>query len=115
VFAIIERVHPDGIKVMNPETLKTSSQEAAKVMQLLSHPDRLLILCLLSEKEYSVGEIEKQLDIHQPMLSQHLNRLRQQSLVATRREGKYIYYQLCDGNTKTIMELLYRLYCPTDS
>lgn len=100
---------------MDPEILKASSQEAAKVMQLLSHPDRLLILCLLSEKECSVGEIEQQLDIHQPMLSQHLNRLRQQSLVATRRQGKYIYYQLSDGNTKTIMELLYRLYCPKDS
>ncbi|HAD49643.1 metalloregulator ArsR/SmtB family transcription factor [Idiomarina sp.] len=96
---------------MNPEVMRASSAQAARVMQLLSHPDRLLILCLLSEGEFTVGEIEQRLELHQPMLSQHLNRLRQQDLVSTRREGKYIHYQLADPRTAEIMNLLYRLYC----
>lgn len=96
---------------MNPEVMRASSAQAARVMQLLSHPDRLLILCLLSEGEFTVGEIEQRLELHQPMLSQHLNRLRQQNLVSTRREGKYIHYQLADERTEKIMNLLYSLYC----
>ncbi|WP_404400073.1 metalloregulator ArsR/SmtB family transcription factor [Idiomarina seosinensis] len=96
---------------MNPEVMRSSSTEAARVMQLLSHPDRLLILCLLSEKEFSVGEIEQRLDLQQPMLSQHLNRLRQQELVDTRRQGKYIYYRLADSKTEQVLKLLYSLYC----
>lgn len=96
---------------MNPEVMRASSTEAARVMQLMSHPDRLLILCLLSENEFSVGEIEQRLELQQPMLSQHLNRLRQQQLVNTRRQGKYIYYCLADSNTEQILKLLYSLYC----
>ncbi|RUO75256.1 ArsR/SmtB family transcription factor [Idiomarina seosinensis] len=96
---------------MNPEVMRASSAQAARVMQLLSHPDRLLILCLLSQGEFSVGEIEQRLDLHQPMLSQHLNRLRQQQLVTTRRAGKYIHYQLADAKTEEILKLLYSLYC----
>ena len=96
---------------MNPEVMRASSAQAARVMQLLSHPDRVLILCLLSQGEFAVGEIEQRLELHQPMLSQHLNRLREQKLVTTRREGKYIYYQLADEKTEQIMQLLYKLYC----
>lgn len=96
---------------MNPEVMRASSAQAARVMQLLSHPDRLLILCLLSQGEFTVGEIEQRLELHQPMLSQHLNRLRQQQLVSTRRQGKYIHYKLADSKTEQIMDLLYTLYC----
>lgn len=96
---------------MNPDVMKSSATQAARIMQLLSHPDRLLILCLLSEGEFSVGQIESRLDLHQPMLSQHLNRLRQQQLVGTRRDGKYIYYSLADPKAAQILELMYSLYC----
>ena len=96
---------------MNPETLKASSQEAAKVMQLLSHPDRLLLLCQLTQGEYCVSELETLVGVGQPSLSQQLGILRKDELVATRREGKQIYYRIASDDALAVLQLLYERFC----
>ena len=55
---------------------------------MLSNPDRLLILCQLSQGEARVGELEEALGIVQPTLSQQLTVLREEQLVthAARRQ-----------------------------
>ena len=82
------------------------------VLKVLANEDRLLLLCQLAKGEMCVGELEQQLDIHQPTLSQQLGVLRNEGLVATRREGKYIYYSIADPDALEVIEVLYRLYCP---
>ena len=81
---------------------------------LLANPERLLLLCQLSQGEFSVGELEEQLGIHQPTLSQQLGVLRNQQVVATRRDGKNIYYSVADPAVLEILVVLYRLYCPKE-
>ena len=61
-----------------------------------------------------VGDLETHLDIRQPTLSQQLGVLRNEGVVATRREGKNIYYSVADPNLLQILEVLYRLYCPKE-
>jgi len=60
----------------NPEfdlqALRASTNAACGLMRVLSNPDRLLLLCQLSEGEKRVGELEELLDIQQPTLSQQL-------------------------------------------
>jgi DNA-binding transcriptional ArsR family regulator len=101
--------------VIDPERLRCAAENAVAALKVLANPERLLLLCQLSQGEYSVGELEEQLDIHQPTLSQQLGVLRGQGVVATRREGKNIFYSVADPNLLEILVVLYRLYCPKDS
>lgn len=93
------------------EALKSSAEKACKLMKVLSNPDRLLLLCQISEGEKCVTELEETLNIHQPTLSQQLTILREEGLVSTRREGKYIYYSIANTTTLEVMQVLYQNYC----
>ncbi|SOC43550.1 ArsR family transcriptional regulator [Rhizobium subbaraonis] len=84
---------------------------ASRLLKALSHETRLLILCLLTESEKTVGEIEAILDLPQAVVSQQLARLRQDQLVVTRRDGRQVYYRLADENVTAIMGTLYDIYC----
>lgn len=100
--------------VIDPERLRGAAEQAVATLKLLANPERLLLLCQLSQGEFSVGELEEQLDIHQPTLSQQLGVLRSQGVVATRREGKNIHYSVADPALLEILVVLYRLYCPKE-
>jgi DNA-binding transcriptional ArsR family regulator len=101
---------------MDPATLDLEDMQAAaghacELMKTLSNPDRLLILCQLSQREMCVSEIEARLGIVQPTLSQQLTVLRHMDLVSTRREGKNIYYQLSSPQALAVMSCLYEQFC----
>lgn len=100
--------------VIEPERLRKAADEAVAALKMLANPERLLLLCQLSQGEFSVSELEEQLDIHQPTLSQQLGVLRNQGVVATRREGKNIFYSVADPALLEILVVLYRLYCPKE-
>jgi DNA-binding transcriptional ArsR family regulator len=100
--------------VIEPERLRNAAEQAVGALKLLANTERLLLLCQLSQGEFSVGELEEQLDIHQPTLSQQLGVLRNQGVVATRREGKNIYYSVADPDVLEILLVLYQLYCPKE-
>ncbi|MDE2598501.1 MAG: helix-turn-helix transcriptional regulator [Rhodocyclaceae bacterium] len=96
------------------ERMRAAAGTATAVLRALANEDRLLLLCQLSQGEHSVGELEAQLDIRQPTLSQQLGVLRKEELVDTRREGKYIYYAIADASVLALLKTLYSLYCPKD-
>lgn len=99
-----------------PSEMERSAASAAAYLKTLAHEGRLMILCHLGSGEKSVGELENLLEIRQAAVSQMLARLREEGLVATRRDGKTIYYSLADQNTYEVIQLLYRLFCsPTDA
>ena len=87
---------------------------ATAYLKTLAHEGRLMILCHLGRGEKSVGELEKLLDMRQAAVSQMLARLREEGFVATRREGKTVYYRLANEHTSEVINLLYRLFCKTD-
>ncbi|MFT6301880.1 MAG: DNA-binding transcriptional ArsR family regulator [Granulosicoccus sp.] len=91
--------------------LQTQARRASELMKALSHETRLLILCLLTEKEMSVSELEEIIGLSQAAVSQQLARLRLERLVSTRREGRQIYYRIVDNEVNTIIESLYDLFC----
>lgn len=94
-------------------TVRTSAGQACRLMKVLANPDRLLLLCRLSQGEARVGELEADVGVHQPTLSQQLGVLRDEGLVSTRREGKAIYYQLTSRPTQAVMQVLYEQFCST--
>jgi DNA-binding transcriptional ArsR family regulator len=67
------------------DKMKASATRACRLMKVLSNPDRLMLLCQLSQGEKRVGELEEMSGITQPTLSQQLTVLREEALVTTRR------------------------------
>ncbi len=88
------------------------AESVADVMKTLAHPKRLLALCALVDQERSVGELAAALGVRDQAMSQQLAILRAKGLVATRRENQTIYYRLASDEIRTIMESLYKTYCP---
>ena len=95
-----------------PELLRAAAAQAVLLLKLLANQDRLLLLCQLSRGERCVGELERQLGIRQPTLSQQLGVLRSEGVVHTRRQGKNIYYSVAQPAILDMLALLCRLYCP---
>lgn len=97
------------------ESMHSSAERACALMKALSNPDRLMVLCKLSQGELSVGEIEAALGIRQPTLSQQLTVLREQGLVNTRREGKNIYYSVASDEAMAVIRVLYEQFCSKEA
>ncbi|MBN3751593.1 winged helix-turn-helix transcriptional regulator [Paraburkholderia sp. Tr-20389] len=93
-------------------TMQAGAANACALLKVLANPDRLLLMCQLSQGEMSVGELEEQLGIRQPTLSQQLGVLRENDLVATRREGKNIFYSVASPEALAVMAVLYEQFCP---
>lgn len=86
-------------------------KEASGFLKKLANPDRLLVACALVEGERSVRELEDMLGIRQPGLSQQLSELRAAGLIAGRRDGKQVFYQLADPRVKTFVTTMHGLFC----
>ncbi|PVB62185.1 metalloregulator ArsR/SmtB family transcription factor [Labrenzia sp. 011] len=93
------------------DQLMTQARKASDLLKALSHEVRLVILCLLSEGEKSVSELEEILTMPQAAVSQQLARLRLEGLVQSRRDGRLIYYSLVDDEVSSIISSLYELFC----
>lgn len=92
--------------------LQAAAAQASGLLKVLSHPDRLLLLCQLSQGEYCVSELEALIGLGQPSLSQQLGVLRQEGLVETRRAGKQIYYRIVSEDALAVLQVLYQRFCP---
>lgn len=95
------------------DQLMRNARKASDFLKALSHENRLLLLCLLAERELSVTELENILSLRQPIVSQQLARLRLDGLVTTRREGKAIYYSLASDDVRRVISVIYDIYCRT--
>jgi ArsR family transcriptional regulator len=93
------------------ERLRANAASAGALLKALANPDRLLLLCQLSQGERNVSELEQLLGIQQPTLSQQLAVLRREGLVATRREGKQIHYRISSPEALAVITTLYQLFC----
>jgi ArsR family transcriptional regulator len=98
-------------QILSLEQMHAASGHACRLMKALAHPDRLLLLCQLAAREMSVGELEAELGIVQPTLSQQLGVLREDGLVATRREGKHVYYRVRSAPALAVLRVLHEQFC----
>jgi DNA-binding transcriptional ArsR family regulator len=100
--------------LIDPNVMMRQARVASDLMKSLSSETRLMILCMLSSGELSVTQLEERLQIAQATLSQQLARLRSEKLVATRRDGRSIYYSIADTRVSEVVTLLYSLYCKVE-
>lgn len=84
---------------------------ASGLMRSMANESRLMILCLLSQREMTVSDLMREVPLSQSALSQHLGVLRKDNLVTTRRQSQFVWYSLAGTKAKRVIELLYELYC----
>ena len=93
------------------DKMRDGAAAATGLLRILANEDRLMLLCQLTHGEHSVSELEELLEIPQPTLSQQLGVLRKEAIVATRRDGKRIYYQVSEPRVRQLLGVLYTLFC----
>jgi DNA-binding transcriptional ArsR family regulator len=98
----------------NITQFEASAAEAAKLLRALGNERRLMILCQLVDGERSVGELLPGVGLSQSALSQHLAVLREEGIVATRREGLTIWYRIDDPAAIKVVATLAEIFCPPD-
>ena len=87
--------------------------EATSLLKVLANEFRLLTLCYLAESgELSVGDLVDRVGLSQSALSQHLAKLREGGLVATRKQAQTVFYRVCDPKAEQLLALLHDLFCP---
>ena len=87
----------------------TKLELAASKLRAIAHPMRIAIIELLDENEkLSVTEIYSKLKIEQASASHHLNILKNKGVLASKRDGKKIYYSLKSSTLKEIIKCIDR-------
>lgn len=109
--SIVDAMESDQEVSPELQNLMQKARKASDFLKALAHENRLVILCLLSERERSVTELEGLLALSQATVSQQLARLRHEGLVETRREGRAIFYSLADDTTKRFIKAVYDKFC----
>ncbi len=89
------------------------ASQAASLLKLLANENRLLILCrLVKARELSVNDLADAVGLSQSALSQHLAKMREEGLLATRREAQTVYYRIDNADAARLLSLLKNIYCP---
>jgi DNA-binding transcriptional ArsR family regulator len=93
------------------DDLSAVAEEAARLLEGMANPKRMLVLCKLLDGERSVGDLAAIVGLSQGALSQHLGKMRAGGLVTTRREAQTVYYRIGSDNVRAVLKTLYAIYC----
>jgi ArsR family transcriptional regulator len=81
----------------------------AAVAKAVAHPHRLALLEQLGQGERSVDVLADRTGVSTPNASQHLQHMRRAGLVATRKEGKFVFYSLADDAVLGLLAAIRRV------
>ncbi|WP_088310385.1 ArsR/SmtB family transcription factor [Novosphingobium sp. B 225] len=94
------------MKSADKAQLKANSAQMAARLKVMSHPERLLMLCRLDEGEASVNELVGLTGLSQSSVSQHLALLREEGAVHCRAAAQTRLYSLRDPIVSGIIHAL---------
>ena len=106
--------------LIDPSDLESRAAEAEAFLRSIASRHRLMVLCALMDDslidgELAVTDLVRRSGLSHSNLSQHLAKLRDEGLVATRRDGTTIYYRIASPRVRPILNELYRLFCAAGS
>lgn len=91
--------------------IEENVESVSALLKSISHPIRLKILCLLRNRELTVGEIRETVQTTHGNVSQHLTILRNQGIVGTRKDANFIYNRIADKRVVQLMNTIQKLFC----
>ncbi|MEW6289988.1 MAG: metalloregulator ArsR/SmtB family transcription factor [Thermodesulfobacteriota bacterium] len=86
-------------------------ESIAGLLKTMSHPIRLKILCLLQDREMTVGDLRAEVKTTNANVSQHLSILRNQGIISFRKDANFIYNRINDPRILQLMQILRTLFC----
>ena len=105
---------PHGLEMaggVDPEAMRKHSAEASELLKTLANEKRLVLCCLLMERDHTVAELNARVELSQSALSQHLAVLREVGVVRCERDGQRVRYSLSTGPALAIIGALHASYC----
>ncbi|MDQ0314960.1 ArsR/SmtB family transcription factor [Amorphus orientalis] len=89
-----------------PEKVCHSVVEASDLIKQLANPNRLALVCYLMEAPRTVTELEDDLGIPQPTLSQQLTQLREAGVISRQRQARSATYWINDARVLPLVQAL---------
>lgn len=96
---------------MDIDQMQKSAREASELLKTMAHPERLMVLCQLTEGELGASALLEKSALSQSAFSQHLSVLRNFGLVQTRKNAQQVFYSLADSRAKRLLETMHALFC----
>lgn len=92
--------------------MEMKAREVSNLLKTIANENRLMVLCLLEEKKYTVSELNQQISgITMPALSQHLSSLKLAGLIKSEKVGMNVYYEIADRRILEVIKVLKETYC----
>jgi ArsR family transcriptional regulator len=97
---------------MDLVTFEKKAGEVSNLLKAMGNTRRLMVLCKLgAHGVMTVSDLSRQADLSQSAQSQHLARMREEGLVAFRRESQTLWYRIADPRTEQLLASLYTIFC----
>ncbi|BCK19226.1 helix-turn-helix transcriptional regulator [Vibrio cholerae] len=101
---------PITIKIEMDE-MKKNAEEVAELLRVMAHPERLMVLCQLTQSEMGVGQLQQGSTLSQSAFSQHLTVLRKHGIIQARKESQQVFYRLADSRITALIQSLQNVFC----
>jgi len=102
----IRVVHLDRVSRARQQAIPEPEMERlALTYRVLGDPTRLKIIFALAEGEMCVCDLAAYLGLSESAVSHQLRRMREQSVVRSRREGQVLYYTLDDEHVADLLRI----------
>jgi ArsR family transcriptional regulator, virulence genes transcriptional regulator len=88
------------------DIIRANSAAMADRLKMLSHPERLLMLCRMADEEVTVNQLVELTGMSQSAVSQHLARFRDSGVVVVRPVGQARHYRLDDATIRDVIHAL---------
>ncbi len=99
------------VEAMNLVEMQSNAVEAADLLKVMAHPERLMVLCQLTQGEVGVGALQIGSTLSQSAFSQHLTVLRKHNLIKARKESQQVFYSLADPRVEALIQSLHTVFC----
>ena len=86
----------------------------AALLKTMAHPIRMKILCLLQDKEMTVGELREHVKTTNANVSQHLTILRNKDIISFRKDANFIFNKISDERMLRLITTMKELFCPDE-
>lgn len=96
---------------MDMKLMKNKCEEVSALLKHFSHPQRLLILCYLSDGEKQVSDIQEAVGLSQSQTSQFLKRMQNEGLLGLRREKNFSFYYVENPDVLKLLKSMQKIFC----
>jgi len=98
-------------QTMNIADMQGNATEAADLLKVMAHPERLMVLCQLIQGEVGVGQLQQSSALSQSAFSQHLTVLRKHNLIKARKASQQVFYSRADPRVEPLIQSLHTVFC----